>query len=481
MNELTISLNPASSIPMYEQIYHYIKNDIASGTISRGQKLPSTRALADYLEVSRSTTQMAYDQLLSEGYIESVACKGYFACQLDGLYQLEQLRQSPVTISASMPSTSAASQKKSYQYDFSPRGIALDCFPFNAWRKVTRNVLVDDNKDLFNIGEPEGEPEFCRTICDYLHQSRGVSCTPEQIIIGAGNEYLLMLMHQLLPAHLSIAMENPTYRQAYDTFRGMGREVLPVSMDKSGMRIDMLNASGADIAYVMPSHQFPLGIVMPVKRRSELLQWAAEGENRYIIEDDYDSEFRYKGKPIPSLQSGAGSADKVIYLGTFSKAIAPAIRMSYVVLPHTLLKTYKKHYRFLACTVSRIDQTIVTQFIKEGYYERHLNKMRALYKNRHDILLNELKKFESTFDISGEYAGIHVLLRSKRKISEAAFIHSAAQSGIHVYPLSPYFIQSAADTQNNPATIIIGYANIGTDDIIAGLQQLYDAWKLSGS
>lgn len=465
MNELTINLNTSSSIPMYEQIYNYIKRDIQSGSMTCGDKLPSTRSLSQHLDVSRSTTQMAYDQLLSEGYIESIPCKGYFVCQLDGLYQLRANHNQTMVFHELDP--------KHYQYDFSPSGIALESFPFNAWRKVTRNVLTADNKELFNIGSAQGEYTFRKTISEYLHQSRGVNCEPEQIIIGAGSDYLLMLLNQIIGKHSIIAMENPTYHQAYKTFASLGRNVISVDLDKNGMNIAALNKSNATIAYVMPSHQFPLGIVMPIKRRSELLAWAGSQEYRYIIEDDYDSEFRYKGKPIPALQ-GNDSDEKVIYLGTFSKAIAPAIRMSYMILPHSLLTAYHKHLAFYSSTVSRIDQTIVNAFIQQGFYERHLNKMRALYKNRHDILLSALKPFHKFFSIQGEHAGIHILLTAKFEIDEDTLIAAAADASIKIYPLSKYYIEPDNVKQT---TVIIGYANISNEDIISGIQKLKKAWS----
>ena len=466
MNELTINLNPSATEPMYSQIYNYIKNDIKNGALTCGNKLPSTRALAKYLDISRSTAQMAYDQLMSEGYIDSLPCKGYFVSQMDGLYNLVSIHKEKLHFEETTP--------EEYLYDFSARGIELDSFPFNAWRKISKNVLIDDNKELFNIGNPQGEYEFRTTICEYLHQSRGVNCQPEQIIIGAGNEYLLMLLNQLINKSAIFAMENPTYNQAYRTFKSLERKVAPVNMDKSGMSIGQLERSNASVAYVMPSHQFPLGIIMPINRRAELLNWANKDSERYIIEDDYDSEFRYKGKPIPALQ-GSDLNQKVIYLGTFSKAIAPAIRMSYMVLPYTLLKVYNQKCRFFASTVSRIDQTVVNSFIQEGYYERHLNKMRSLYKNRHDILMNELKSFENSFTITGDNAGIHILLTAKFKTSEQLLISSAKSVGIKVYPLSNHFISSNT-IQASSATVIIGYANIPNQDIISGIRLLKQTW-----
>ena len=308
MNELTINLQPKSEIPLYEQIYNYIKKDIQCGRILSGEKLPSTRSLSKYLEVSRSTVELAYEQLLSEGYVEAEPCRGYFASQIEELYQLKP--------ASGEIAAEPQKEKRVYPYDFTPNGVDLKSFPYNAWRKLSRECLLDDRAEMFRLGEPQGEYGLRSAICGYLHQARGVNCRPEQIIVGAGNDYLLMLLTTVIGQEHKVALENPTYKQAYRLFKNLSYEVCTVDMDEKGMEIAKLTASQADIAFVMPSHQYPLGIVMPIKRRMSLLKWANEQEGRYIIEDDYDSEFRYKGKPIPALQ-GYDNHDKVIYMGTF--------------------------------------------------------------------------------------------------------------------------------------------------------------------
>ena len=239
--------------------------------------------------------------------------------------------------------------------------------------------------------------------------------------------------------------------------------------------VDQLTASGADIAFVMPSHQYPLGIVMPIRRRLELLNWAYEKENRYIIEDDYDSEFRYKGKPIPALQ-GYDSIGKVIYKGTFSKSIAPAIRLGYMVLPDPLLEEYRRKCFYLSSTVSRVDQLILRKFIEEGFFERHLNKTRALYKGRHDMLLSCLKEMDAEFSVSGENAGVHLLLHFNEGISEEELIRQAAEEGVKVYGLSEYFVEEDRRKKEKGAVILLGYANMGEDKIKEAVHRLEKAW-----
>ncbi len=468
MYELAINLQTKSKTPLYEQIYNYIKREIQDGHIKSGERLPSTRALSRHLEVSRSTVELAYEQLLSEGYVEAVPCRGYFASQIDELYQLEK--------PAIPESESETESFQKYDYDFTPNGVDLNSFPYNVWRKLSRECLTDDRAELFRLGNPQGEYGLRNAISSYLHQARGVNCRPEQVIVGAGGEYLLMLLVTVIGNGHRIALENPTYRQAYRLFENLSCQVCTVDMDKSGMRVDRLQGSGADIAFVMPSHQYPLGIVMPIRRRMELLKWADEKEGRYIIEDDYDSEFRYKGKPIPALQ-GYDSKGKVIYTGTFSKSVAPAIRVGYMVLPESVLEAYRRKCSFLNSTVSRVDQLILQKFIEDGYYERHLNKTRALYRNRHDVLLSCLKEMHGNFRISGENAGVHLLLRFGQGVSEEMLVGSAAENGVKVYGLSGYYVKEEGRKEGQGAVILLGYANMGEEKIEKACRLLRKAWE----
>lgn len=465
MNDLTIHLQPSSKVPLYEQIYVYIKQNIQDGHIKSGERLPSTRTLCRHLEVSRSTVELAYEQLLSEGYVEAKPCRGYFVAEIEGVYRLRP--ESPWNDIEEEP------EEKTYRYDFTPNGVDLDSFPYNTWRKLSKECLMGDCEELFRLGHPQGEAGLRSVICTYLHQARGVNCSPEQIVVGAGNDYLLMVLATVIGVKHRVAFENPTYRREYRLFQNMSCEVCTVDMDEYGMSVSELKRSGADIAFVMPSHQYPLGIVMPVKRRLELMAWARQGEGRYIIEDDYDSEFRYKGKPIPALQ-GYDHHEKVIYIGTFSRSVAPSIRISYMVLPRPLLQQYREKSGFLNSTVSKADQMLLQRFIEGGYYERHLNKMRAIYKGRHDMLLGCLKGLRGQFDISGEYAGVHLLLHGKRNQTEEELIARASERDVKVYGLSEYYVEPRPE---QAATILLGYANMPEEQIKEAVQILQEAWK----
>lgn len=466
MNELTIELSTDSGKCLYEQIYEYIRREIREGKLGCGEKLPSTRALASFLQVARSTVELSYEQLLSEGYIESKPCKGYFVCPMEELYHIET--------KAEKEDGEGAGQTANYEVDFSPNGIDMELFPFGIWKRITKNTLIDDKSEMFALGSPQGDLELRKTIAGYLHGSRGVNCEPDQIIIGAGNDFLLLLLEKILGRHVGIGMEEKTYKRAYRIFQSFAYDIRPIAQDGGGIRIEKLKEAGVSAVYVMPSHQFPTGTVMPIGRRLELLKWAYEKEERYIIEDDYDSEFRYKGKPIPSLQA-SDKMEKVIYIGTFSKAIAPAIRVSYMVLPKKLLKFYKENLNFYSSTVSRIDQTILNEFIKDGYFERHLNKMRKVYKAKHDLLLAECRVFEHTFCMSGENAGLHILLKSREGKSEKELIERAAACKVRVYGLSDGYITEEEKETN---TVLLGYGGLSEKEISEGIKKLKKAWSV---
>ncbi|BCJ95180.1 GntR family transcriptional regulator [Anaerocolumna cellulosilytica] len=487
---LTIILNTASTIPLYEQIYTFIRDEIKAGRLCYRDKLPSTRNLAANLGVSRNTVDMAYAQLLSEGYIESVPKSGYYISMITELTHIKTPPKSK--------QPQAAKYNQPYLYDFSPFAIDINSFPYNIWRKLSKNCMNESNNDLFLLGDNQGDESLRKAITDYLYSSRGVNCTPEQIIVGAGADYLLQLLAQLFHMmhternrftdiketkdsitdgysnSLTIAMENPAYKRAFRIFKGLAFNTVPISLDQNGIKIEELEDSAANLVYVTPSHQYPLGIVMSIKRRLELLQWACKVPNRYIIEDDHDSEFRYKGKPIPALQ-GIDSNGNVIYLGTFSRAIAPAIRIGYMVLPKRLLALYKKHLFYYSSTVSRMDQYILTHFINDGYFERHLNKIRKLYKNKHDSLIQNLKPFKGSLIIEGENAGLHLVLRLKTKLSEEELTELAAKSGIRLYGLKEHYISHTEPYSTT--TFLLGYANMAESEIQKGIQLLYKVLK----
>ena len=465
-----IPLDTKSLTPLYQQIEEYLKQEIQEGRLVAGMRLPSSRALSANLLVSRSTIETAYDQLVAEGYIEPVAYKGYYVCEIEGIY----FQKAEYTKQNNPEKTEIKQRRKlqKYRYDFALNGIAPESFPTHTWKQLAKQVLSDSTEEIFAQGNPYGEDSFREAIAEYLYHARGVKCEKSQILVGAGNDYLLMVLATLFECNKKVAMENPTYLSAWYDLKHTGCSVCTVKSDEMGICIEELEKTGADVVYVMPSHQFPMGTVMPLKRRMELLRWADENQT-YIIEDDYDSEFRYKGKPIPALQ-GFDKNERVIYIGTFSKSIAPSIRISYMALPKKLMRYYQSRYPF-AVTISKVDQKIVELFLRNGHYERHLNRMRRLYKSKHDWILRWVKEEMSEIcSCFGEHAGIHLLLRFHNGISEDEAVERAKSAGIRVYGLSEFFVQEKKETE---AVVLIGYATLTEEEIKEALQILSRIWK----
>lgn len=486
---------------LYEQIYSYIKEEIRKGKFLYREKLPSTRSLAQYLQVSRSTVEVAYEQLLSEGYIESVPYKGYFVAKVEELYRLREVtadgKNSGRGAGGGQENEDGRAEKSPGCVDFSPNDIEMRNFPFCTWRRISKNVLNQDNRALFLPGDPKGDFGLRETIARYLHASRGVSCSADQIIVGAGNDYLLQLLRYVLGENCHAAFENPTYPRAWRIFSLFSAQMTAVAADEGGIIVEELEKSGANIVYVMPSHQYPTGRVMPIGRRAELLNWAAKECGRYVIEDDYDSEFRYRGKPIPSLQA-SDTAEKVIYIGTFSKSVAPAIRVSFLVLPKGLMERYEERCSCFSSTVSRIDQAVLEEFVRSGAFERHLNRMRKVYSRKHEILLEGLKPFLRNFTVSGENAGLHVLVTDTSGRSEAWLKERARQNGVKVYGLSEAMVETdmrgtdrtvRADlpagtdgirrvslSAKTGGTVLLGFGGLTEEEITDGLERLKKAW-----
>lgn len=456
----------SKTTPIYVQLYEYIKQEIQIGTIKPEAKLPSKRKLAIYLGISQNTIQSAYDQLCAEGYVEIKPRIGVFVTKFeDNLLCNLPLIDKP---GKNIEST----DDFEYLIDFKSRNVDLDYFPYSIWRKLTTQCLYSDQSNLLLIGEPQGDECLRKEITNYLFQSRSVRCVHEQIIIGAGMQYLLIVLCMLLGKEYIYAMENPGYNRARNVFKDQGIDLHPISIDEDGICIEDLRKSSATVVYVTPSHQFPYGMVMPVSRRLELLKWCEEKDG-YIIEDDYDSEFRYKGKPIPSLQ-GLDSNGKVIYMGTFSKSLIPSIRMSYLVVPQNLVKKYQAYFKEYKQTVSRLHQNTLYRFIKEGYFSSHINKMRTLYRKKHTILLSAIDKYmKEKVEVIGAQSGLHILLKVKNGMTEAELIQSARKMKVKIYPISIHY---DGYVPGEIPTIILGFGGLKEKQIDKGIQLLKKAW-----
>ncbi|WP_242224817.1 PLP-dependent aminotransferase family protein [Bacillus cereus group sp. BfR-BA-01380] len=462
--ELTIPLDSKSKIPLYIQIYNYMKKEILQGGIEAGSRLPSHRNLSLQLNVSRNTVEYAYQQLIAEGYVESKHRRGLFAASID--YDMIRTTNNKNIVSR------RKSIQENFRFNFSQGSIDASSFPLSTWKKITNNCLLEFENDLFTKEDPQGEWQLRSEISRYLYQARGVQSTPEQIIIGAGTQPLLWLLLQLLGYENIYAMENPGFHRVRAVMQSCGLQIQPISLDEKGIHISSLYESDANIAYVTPSHQFPYGMIMPLSRRMELLKWANDN-NGYIIEDDYDGEFRYIGKPIPSLQ-GLDTNGRVIYMGTFSKSFLPSFRMSYMVLPQTLLANYEHDGTIFKQTVSKIQQLTFATFMKEGYWERHLNRIRTVYKKKHHFFIHTIQQeMGSSVDIIGSQSGLHIVLHVHNGMNEQELINKAAEQSVKVYPLSPY---DMINNFQNESYVLMGFGGISITDIPYAIQLLKNAW-----
>lgn len=462
MLELTPNLNMNSKKALYVQLYEYIKKEIKDGTISAFTKLPAKRKLAGYLQVSKNTIEAAYEQLLAEGYIESISRKGYFVCKFEQMMDVEGSEAEVEEIPF---------REGNYTFDFTQTGVDTNTFPFTTYRKLINDVWQPHNNDLLFLGHPQGELSLREEIANYLYESRGVRCSASQIVLGAGTQILVNLLFQLLKGS-NYAVENPGYHRKMVVFEQGEERVQMLSLDKDGICMADLENSDANVVFVTPSHQFPYGMIMPITRRTQLLQWAKKAEDRYIIEDDYDSEFRYSGKPIPALQ-GLDTDGKVIYMGTLSKALLPSLRMSYIVLPKNLIKKYQKEYLFYTQSVSRMDQEVIRKFLHEGYWEKHIHKMRVVYRKKRDRLVFEIEKyFSNHVEVIGEDSGLHILLKVHNGMREEELIKEAAKYSIKIYPVSTYY---KADTAPENV-VLLGFAILSEEEIEQAVQLLNTAW-----
>lgn len=456
---ITIPIDTDSKQPIYIQIYEYIKEEILNGHIEAANKLPSARSLAANLQVSRSTVDMAYSQLVAEGYVEAKEKRGYFVAVITHLQQFSSKTDNSTILSPAPAKDSVP------RFDFDPDTIDTEHFPYSIWKSLGKNQL--DNPENFLVGDHFGEYPLRQAIADYLHGSRGVVCSPDHIIVGAGLDHLLQMLCVLFERRVTIAMEDPGYQSARQVLATNGYTIIDIPLCDDSLDTQILSRSSSDICYVTPSHQFPLGSVMPVPRRQELLAWAREKSDRYIIEDDHDSEFRYKGKPIPALQS-LDTAGKVIYIGTFSKAISPAIRTGYMVLPAALMARYREKCGSYACPVSRLNQKLLADFIRGGHFEKHLNRMRKTYKIKHDTMLKKIREYfpKGRVMISGDYAGLYIILRYLGSLTEEEIEKRAEENGIRLRSLREYYASLPADYQ---PTYLLGFANLSNEMIGQGI------------
>lgn len=448
---LTYTFSSTDSEPLYGQLYRFMKEDIVTGVLTADEKLPSKRSFAKNLGISTITVENAYAQLIAEGYVYSLPKRGFFVTDIRNALLIQRERGGRKKEREQAP-------PKKYTADFTSNQTCQEQFPFSIWAKLMRAVLKEDREGLMVNAPCAGIRPLREAIAGHLKDFRGMEVEPEQIIVGAGTEYLYGLLLQLLGFEKCYGVEDPGYHKIYSIYRSHRVPCSYVEMDGAGVRIPSLVEKNVDVVHISPSHHFPTGIVMPVSRRYELLGWAAGKEGRYIIEDDYDSEFRLTGKPIPSLQS-IDVQEKVIYMNTFTKTLSSTVRISYMVLPEHLAKEFSERLNFYSCTVSNFEQYVLARFIGEGYFEKHINRMRNYYHDKRDELLKQIEnsRLSDCCSISEEDAGLHFLLNVDTALSDRELCETLEKEGIRISSVAQYY---AGNREGKEHIFVMNYSSL---------------------
>ena len=449
---LTYELKKSPGVPLYEALYRCIREDILSGTLAPGEKLPSKRALAQNLEVSKITVETAYNQLLAEGFIASREKVGYFVEEVEH-------HTHPRTVVKPEPRP----EKQEYLLDLTANGT--EHFPFSVWSRLQREVMLDYGEKLLLPLPNQGIPELRLAIADHLAAFRGMHVDPENILIGAGTDFLYNLLIQLLGRDKVYAVEEPGYGKIRKIYAAGGVACISAPMDNQGVMPGGLEH--ADVLHCSPSHHFPSGLVTPVNRRRELLNWAKEG--KWIIEDDYDSEFRFDAHPKPAMQT-MDAGNRVIYMNTFSKSLAPSIRISYMVLPADLMAEFRRRLGFYSCTVPSFEQYTLARFLSLGHFEKHINRMRKFYRQRRNSVISLLRNcgFSQYLTILEQDAGLHFLLQVKTPLTDRQLTEGLAKAGIRIRALSEYYHDSREDRH----CLVVNYSGIREENLADALDAL---------
>lgn len=456
---MLLHIDLESKSPLYIQIYQQIKEKIHNQELATNEKLTSKRQLAELNQVSENTIMNAYNQLLTEGYIYSKERQGYFVADVKLQFDLPDLPEIKTK-------TETASDIK---WNLTRSNPDKDLFPYSVFSKLYRQLMHLPPDQLLSETAAQGLIELRVNLQSYLSQSRGVPCTADQIILGPSTEYLISILLHLLDEDIHVGVEDPGYNGFKALFNRSGISTTAIPVDNMGVSIFELEESAANLMIVTSNHQFPTGSIMPLPRRQSLLHWANEHENRYIIENDYDSEFKYSGIPIPSLKY-LDQKQKVVYLGSFTRNLSPGIRMSYMVLPDNLLKKYKDIYQSYSSPLSTAEQWIIRNFLNDGHFTTHLNRSRTFYKKKRDGMLKAITEIDPQAEIYGENAGLHLLLKPSIPFNGTEFKQMALNEGIRINLLSDY-ATNPIEGQDN--TLFISFSNIPKQDIPPLVQQLY--------
>ncbi|MEC5423287.1 PLP-dependent aminotransferase family protein [Virgibacillus sp. C22-A2] len=452
---------------IYQQIYEQLKSSILEHKLTENEKLPSKRKLADSLDISINSVSNAYEQLLAEGYIYTIERKGYYVENITGFIHNNDGAKNnlPVDLEESF-------YDKEGWLSLSHMTANISMFPFKEWVKCQNKAIDNYKNELSEIAHPQGPYVVRKTISQMIAQSRGVKCYPEQIIIGTGTQPLMWQLMNLQKLSSKIAVEDPGYSRIYQLLKSMNYDVSPVTLDNKGIDIHEIEAIDPNILFITPSHQFPTGTIMPISRRIELLNWASTSTNRYIVEDDYDSEFKYGTDNIPSLQS-LDQNHRVIYAGTFSKTLLPSFRISYIVLPPELLRAYQNYYSDWVQGSNTLSLYTLHYFIKGGEYAKHIKRMNHHYEMKRKTLIKQLQAtFKDNIDIQNVPAGLHFLAHFKTEKRYGEIEDMAKKEKLEVYSIKRFMLKEK-ELEGNSIQLVIGFANIKTEDIEQAVDRLY--------
>lgn len=458
---LTYPLDGRGDLPVYDYLYRCIRGDILRGELRAGARLPSKRALARQLGVSVATVENAYGQLIAEGFVEARQRRGYFVGAVE---------QTPPP---SVPGRKAAEETPpppAWFLDLRTNSVEEARFPFSTWSKLMRQVLSEEKGDLLRASDSNGVLPLRRAIAAYLRESRGIAARPEQIVVGAGTEYLYQLIVQLLGRRQVYGVEDPGYGKVGRIYGVNEVAVRTIGVDRSGPDVEELRRSDVTVLHCSPSHHFPSGVVTTVGRRQALLRWSEEGEERYLVEDDYDSEFRFSGRPIPAMQT-LDRSGRVIYVNTFSKTLAPSFRISFFVLPEALMECYHQKLGFYACTVPSFEQYTLARFIEGGYLERHINRMKTFYRAKRDEVISAIRQspLGERAAIMEAEAGLHFLLELDTRVPDETLQRRAAEAGIRLSCLSGYVHGNHPAPQHR---VVVNYSGLDLNRLRPALERL---------
>jgi GntR family transcriptional regulator/MocR family aminotransferase len=474
---LSLALDPNTENPMYRQLYDWFRQSIVDGQLRPGQRVPSTRSLAAELKISRIPVFNAYEQLCAEGYLETFVGSGTCVARSIPDEKLSPLMRKgtkglgksaettgPRRISVrgtaftSMPPQSWLNSLGAFRVSLP----ALDEFPIRVWSKLVARHSRTMRREIMAYGDAMGHLPFREAIAQYLATARGVRCESSQILVTTGSQQALqMCAHVLLDPKDRVAIEEPGYPGARQAFLSAGSQLIPLLVDEEGIKVTELVSRGDDVraVYVTPSHQYPLGMTMSATRRIQLLNWAASS-GTWIIEDDYDSEYRFASRPIVSLQ-GLDKHARVIYIGTFSKVLFPALRLGYVVVPKDLVPVFSAYREAVDIFSSTLYQAVLADFIQEGHFARHLRRMRMLYMERRSMLVKAISsRMGKRLEVIGAEAGMHLVALLQRDVDDSTIARKAAKRGISAMPLSSCYLRRPASNG-----LILGYGGTNAQRI----------------